>query len=372
MTQSGHQKSDKRIGILMPRCRLTDVGQFDILSYGSIFEARMQPKLTRREFVAAGSVLFAFSFQAHAQDHNRPRRIAMMIAPAEDDPEGQARVAAFRNALQALGWIEGQNLQIDYRWEAGPARSTTYAAELVKLAPEVIVANGSPAVSALHQATRSIPIVFVVVVDPVGAGYVQNLARPGGNITGFSTFEPDIGTKWLELLKEASPNLRRAAVIWDPGFKGFLALWRAIEGAARGFGVEAAGVPFHDDGDDIESGIAKLAREPGGGLIVLPTTLNHTNRERIFSIALRHRLPAIYPFQHYAADGGLMAYGFDNSDLFKRGALYVDRILRGESPGNLPVQAPTKFELIVNLRTARAMELTIPESFLLRADALID
>jgi putative ABC transport system substrate-binding protein len=332
----------------------------------------MQPRLTRREFIAVGSALFALSFQARAQDQDRLRRIAMMIAPAEDDPEGQARVVTFRNALQALGWIEGRNLQIDYRWEAGPDRSTRYAAEIVKLAPEVIVANGTPAVSALHQATHSIPVVFVVVVDPVGAGYVQNLARPGGNITGFSTFEPEMGTKWLELLKEASPNLRQVAVIWDPGFKGFLALWRAIESAARRSGLEAASVPFHDGGDDIEPGIAKLAREPGGGLIVLPTTLNHTYRERIFSEALKHRLPAIYPFRHYAADGGLMAYGFDNTDLFKRSALYVDRILRGESPGNLPVQAPTKFELIVNLRTARAMRLTIPESFLLRADALID
>lgn len=332
----------------------------------------MQPKLTRREFIAVGGALFVLSFQARAQAQDRPRRIAMMIGPPEDDREGQARVAAFRNALQALGWIEGQNLRIDYRWEAGPDRSPSYAAELVKLAPEVIVANGTPALSALHQAPHTIPVVFVVVVDPVGAGYVQNLAHPGGNITGFSTFEPEMGTKWLELLKEASPNLRQVAVIWDPGFKGFLHLWRAIESGARRSGLEAASVPFHDGGDDIEPGIAKLARGPGGGLIVLPTTLNHTYRERIFSVALKHRLPAIYPFRHYAADGGLMAYGFDNTDLFKRSALYVDRILRGESPGNLPVQAPTKFELIVNLRTARAMGLTIPESFLLRADALID
>jgi putative ABC transport system substrate-binding protein len=186
----------------------------------------MQPRLTRREFIAVNGALFALSFQARAQDANRTRRIAMMIAPAADDPEGQARVAAFRNALQSFGWIEGRNLEIDYRWGAGPDRSTSYAAELVKLAPEVIVANGTPAVSALHKATHSIPVVFVVVVDPLGAGYVQNLARPGGNITGFSTFEPEMGTKWLGLLKEASPNLKRVAVVWDPGFKGFLGLWR--------------------------------------------------------------------------------------------------------------------------------------------------
>lgn len=328
--------------------------------------------MIRREFITLVGGAAAWPFSARAQQSGGMRRIALMIAPAEDDPEGQARVAAFRKVLQSLGWTEGRNLQIDYRWGAGPDRSTSYASELVKLAPEVIVANGTPAVSALHQATRSIPVVFVVVVDPVGAGYVHNLARPGGNITGFSTFEPEMGTKWLELLKEASPNLRRVAVIWDPGFKGFLALWRAIESAAIRFGVEAASVPFHDGRDDIQSAIAKVAQETGGGLIVLPTTLNHTYRERIFSLAARYRLPAIYPFRHYASDGGLMAYGFDNNDLFRRSALYVDRILRGESPGNLPVQAPTKFELTINLRTARATEITIPESFLLRADALIE
>jgi putative ABC transport system substrate-binding protein len=329
-------------------------------------------RVRRREFIALGSALFALPLRARAQDQDRLRRIALMIAPAEDDPEGQARVAAFRTALQSLGWTEGRNLQIDYRWLAGPDRSTGYASELVKLAPEVIVANGTPAVSALHQATRSIPVVFVVVVDPVGAGYVRNLAHPGGNITGFSTFEPEMGTKWLELLKEASPNLRRVAVIWDPGFKGFLGLWQAIESAAIRFGLEVASVPFHDGRDDVQSAIAKIAQEAGGGLIVLPTTLNHTYRERIFSIAARYRLPAIYPFRHYASDGGLIAYGFDNNDLFRRSALYVDRILRGENPGNLPVQAPTKFELTVNLRTARATGITLPESFLLRADALIE
>ena len=279
---------------------------------------------------------------------------------------------SFRQKLHELGWIEGRNLQIDYRWAAGPDRSPSYAAELVRLAPDVIVANGTPAVNALHEATRTIPVVFVVVVDPLGAGYVRSLARPGGNITGFSTFEPEMGTKWLELLKEAAPNLRRVAVIWDPGFKGFAGLWRAIKSAAPRLGLDAVSVPFHNRSDDIESAIAGLAQQPGGGFIVLPTTLNHVHRERIFSLAVRHRLPAIYPFRHYATDGGLMAYGFDNNELFSRSALYVDRILRGENPANLPVQAPTKFELIVNLKAAKAIGLTIPESFLLRTDALID
>jgi putative ABC transport system substrate-binding protein len=328
--------------------------------------------MNRREFITLGSTLVWLPIQALAKDNDRPRRIAMMLGPAEDDPEGQARVASFREALQKLGWTEGRNLQIEYRWAAGPDLSTTYAAELVKLAPDVIVANGTPAVSALHQATRSIPVVFVVVVDPVGAGYVQNLARPGGNITGFSTFEPETGTKWLELLKEASPDLRRVAVIWDPGFKGFFALWTAIESAATSFGLVVTSVPFHDGGDDIESIIAKVGPERGGGLIVLPTTLNHAYRERIFAIALKDRLPAIYPFQHYAADGGLMAYGFDNNDLFKRSALYVDRILKGETPSNLPVQAPTKYQLVINLKTAKAIGLTVAPSLIARADEVIE
>jgi ABC-type uncharacterized transport system substrate-binding protein len=328
--------------------------------------------MRRREFIAAFGGAAAWPVVGRAQQQGRPRRIAMMLGPAEDDPEGQARVIGFRQKLQDLGWKEGQNLQIDYRWAAGPDRSTNYAAELVRLAPEVIVANGTPALSAVHQATRTIPVVFVVVVDPVGAGYVESLARPGGNITGFSTFEPEMGTKWLELLKEASPSLGRVAVIWDPGFKGFAALWRAIESASVRLGLDATSVPFHDGRDDIESAVAWVSLQPGGGLIVLPTTLNHTYRERIFSVAARYRLPAIYPFRHYATDGGLMAYGFDNTDLFRRSALYVDRILRGESPANLPVQVPTKFELIVNLRTAKSIGLTIPEAFLLRADTLID
>ena len=328
--------------------------------------------MRRREFFACGSAFLCFLTQSHAQNLDRPRRIAMMVASTEEDPEGQARVLAFRSALHSLGWTEGRNLQVDYRWGAGPDVSTAYAAELVKLAPEVIVANGTPAVSALRQATHSIPVVFVVVVDPVGAGYVENLARPGGNITGFSTFEPEMGTKWLELLKEASPNLRRVAVIWDPGFEGFVALWHAIESAGTTLGLEITSVPFHDGGDDIQSIIAKVAREPGGGLIVLPTTVNHTYRERIFAIALKYRVPAIYPFQHYAADGGLMAYGFNNNDLFTRSALYVDRILRGENPGNLPVQAPTKYDLMINLKTAKALGLTVPASLLARADEVIE
>jgi putative ABC transport system substrate-binding protein len=296
-----------------------------------------------------------------------------MMTNAEGDPEGQSRVTAFRQALGELGWSEGRNITVDYRWGAGEhGRARTHASELATLVPDAILANGSPALDALYRVTQSIPVVFVVVVDPVGAGYVQSLARPGGNITGFSTFEPEIGGKWLELLKEISPRLRRVAVVTDPAFKGFAALSRAIERMAPAFALRATTIVHRDPSDDIEAAAAVFAREPGGGLIVLPTPLNNLSRNRIFALAVRHRLPAMYPFQHYARDGGLMAYGFDSADLFRRGAGYIDRILRGEKPANLPVQAPTKFELFINLKSAKAIGLTIPESVLLQSTEVIE
>lgn len=234
------------------------------------------------------------------------------------------------------------------------------------------MANGSPALDALYRATSSIPVVFVVVADPVGAGYVRSLGRPGGNITGFSTFEPEIGGKWLELLRETAPGLRRVAGILDPAFKGFAALWQATERAAPGLGLQAARIDFRTSADELEPAVAAFAKEPDGALVVLPTALNNLHRDRIFALAARHRLPAIYPFEVYARDGGLMSYGFDSNDLFRQGASYVDRILRGESPANLPVRAPTKYTLVVNLRTAKAMGLAIPESILARANEVIE
>jgi len=225
---------------------------------------------------------------------------------------------------------------------------------------------------ALHRATRTIPVVFVVVVDPVGAGYVRSLAQPGSNITGFSTFDPEIGGKWLELLQEIAPGLKRVGIISDPAFQGFAALLRAIEGMAPSFGLEATSLVFHEPVDDIEADVAKFAREPRGALIVLPTAVNNIYRERLFSLAARHRLPAIYPFRAYAKNGGLMSYGFDSNDLFRRGASYVSRILNGETPAKLPVQAPTKFELVINLKTAKALGLTVPEVMLARAIEVIE
>jgi ABC-type uncharacterized transport system substrate-binding protein len=296
-----------------------------------------------------------------------------LMVNAESDPEGQTRIAAFRQGLAVLGWIEGRNLQFDYRWGASePARAQRLAKELVASAPDAILANGTPALAALHRATRSIPVVFVVVTDPVGAGYVRSLARPGGNITGFSTFEPEIGGKWLELLKEIAPTLRRAGAILDPGFQGFAAVWQAIESLAPRFGLQATKLVFRDAADDIASAIAEFAREPRGGLIVFPTAINNLSRDRIFSLAARYRLPAVYPFRHYATGGGLMSYGFDTPDLFRRAAPYIDRILKGGKPTDLPVQAPTKFELVINLKTAKALGLTVPRSLLGGADEVIE
>ena len=240
------------------------------------------------------------------------------------------------------------------------------------LAPDVIVAHGTPAATAVQRATRSIPIVFVVVVDPVGAGLVEGLAQPGSNITGFSTFEPEIGGKWLELLKEISPRLKRVAGILDPAFRGFAVIWRSIESFAPTFGLSVTSVVHRASSDNIESAVAAFAQEEDGGLIVLPTPINFFSRERIFSLAARHHLPAVYPFQSFATDGGLMSYGFDSRDLFRRGASYVNRILKGEKPADLPVQAPTKYELIINLKTARALGLEVPAKLLALADEVIE
>jgi putative ABC transport system substrate-binding protein len=295
------------------------------------------------------------------------------MIPAENDPNGQAYAGAFRDALRELGWTEGRNVLIDYRWNAGnPDLVQRYAAEVVATSPDVILANGTPATSTLRLATQNIPVVFVVVTDPVGAGFVQSLARPGGNITGFSTFEPEIGGKWLELLNEISPNLRRVAGLLDPSFKGFAAVWRSVENSASRLGITATNIAFHDPSSDIEPALATLAKDGMGGLIVLPTSTNGIARPRILSLAAQYHLPAVYPFRQYAADGGLMSYGFDPRDQFVRGASYVDRILRGERPADLPVQAPTKYDLIINLKTAKILNLTIHQSLLATASEVIE
>ena len=330
--------------------------------------------MNRRQFgVLLASAASGLPMLARAQTTGRTRIVGLLIVNRERDEEGRARAAAFRTALRQLGWTEGGNLRIDVRWDAeDPQRAETYAEDLLKLGPDVIVVNGSPGLSALQRATRTVPIVFVVVTDPLGSGYVQSLARPGGNITGFSTFAPEIGGKWLGLLKELSPALKRVACILDPSFRGFAAIWREIESAAPTFGLAASSIAFRDSGDDLESALGSFAKVSNGGLIVAPTAINNAARDRIIGLAARYRLPAVYPFAHFAIAGGLLAYGFEPKDLFARSAAYVDRILRGESAGSLPVQAPTRFEMIVNLKAARALDLHPAASFLARADRVID
>jgi putative ABC transport system substrate-binding protein len=307
---------------------------------------------------------------AHAQD--RMRRVALMMVSAENDREGQERVVAFRAALGRLGWSDGANMRLEVRWLHGDLdRTRSYASQLVAEAPDVIVANGTAAVAALQERTSTIPVVFVLVFDPLGSGFVRSLSKPGGNITGFSTFEPDMGTKWLELLKELAPSLSLVGLLTEPGFKGFARLLDEIERHAAGFGVKTRSVPIHAS-TDIDERIPRLAQEGDAGLIVLPTPVNAALRQRIISLASEYRLPAMYPFSYYCRDGGLMAYGANAGDLFNRAAPYVARILQGERPGNLPVEGPTKFQLVVNLKTARQLNVVVPPTLLTRADEVIE
>jgi putative ABC transport system substrate-binding protein len=278
-------------------------------------------------------------------------------------------------ALFAKAWRSsaGSNLATFNSIFGGePERARIHAAELVAAACDAILANGTPPVTALRQTKTNIPIVFAVVTDPVGAGFVQSLSHPGGNITGFSTFEPSMGNKWLELLREAAPELQRVRCILDPGFKGFSAVLQEIENSAPKLGLEVSKLLLREKSDDIEGQVSKFGAISNAGLIVFPTAINDIERGRIFAIAQRHRLPAIYPFRHFARDGGLLAYGFDPPDLFRRSAAYIDRILKGANPADLPVQAPTRYEFIVNLKTAKTMGLSLAPTLLARADEIIE
>jgi putative tryptophan/tyrosine transport system substrate-binding protein len=329
--------------------------------------------MKRREFITLlGGAAAAWPIAASAQQGRQMRRIGFLMSYREGDPEGEQRLSAFRESLRQAGWVDGQTARVHVRWFDGdPERAKAHAKELVEQSPDVIVANGTPAVAALRQLTSSIPIVFVVVVDPVGAGFVKSLSRPGGNITGFSTFEPQIGGKWLELLKEIAPRISRVGVLMDPEFRGFSELWLTIESMAPTFGLQAIAVHGRDSAE-IEKAIGGFARQEDGGLIALPTPVNSVQRAQIFALATRHRLPAVYPFSFHARGGGLLSYGFDSVDLFKRAAPYVARILNGDKPGDLPVQAPTKFELVINLKAARAIGLEVSPTLLSRADEVIE
>ena len=314
----------------------------------------------------------AIPLVAQAQQADRIRRVGVMHGHAASDPAAQARVAAFRQALQQLGWIDGRNLQIDYRWSGGNAADTRkYAAELVALSPDVILTNGAAILAPLLQVTNSVPIVFVTVADPVGAGFVESLAKPGGNATGFTAQEYGLAGKNLELLKEIAPSTQQAAVIRDPVTTQGIGFFGAIQNAAPSVGIEVRPLNLRDAGE-IERAIADFARAPNGGLVVTASALAFVHRDLLVGLAARHKLPAIYPAREFIDSGGLFAYGPETLDQYRRAAAYVDRILKGEKPANLPVQAPTKYELVINRKTAKALGLTIPQSMLARADEVIE
>ena len=329
--------------------------------------------MQRREFITLLSgAAAAWPLAARAQQGERMRRIGVLMSLAADDQEGQARLTAFVQGLQELGWTDGRNVQIDYRWPAGDAeRIRRYAAELAALAPDIILAGGGAVVPSLLQATRAIPIVFTQTPDPVGAGFVESLARPGGNVTGFMLHEYGIGAKWLELLKEIAPHVTRAAVIRDAAIASGIGQWGAIQTAAPSFGVELRPVDVRD-ASEIERAIAAFARSPNGGLIVAASTLAVVHRDLIVTLAARHKLPAVYPSRFFVRSGGLIFYGPDSVEPHRRAAGCVDRILKGEKPADLPVQAPTKYELVINLKTARALGLDVPPTLLARADEVIE
>ena len=325
----------------------------------------------RREFVAALGGAAAWPFAGHAQQAERMRRVGVLMGFSENDPFTQRIVSAFAQALRRFGWVEGKNIVIDYRFAAGdPTLYKTYAAELVGLAPDAILASPGTSVAALRQQTRSIPIVIVLLPDPVGQGFVQSLARPGGNITGFSSFDGPLMGKWLELLKEVAPSVTHVAVIYNPGTAFVPLLNRGIEAAAPSFGMTVTLAPVHDDGA-IEQAIAAQAHAPGGGLIALPDSFNVAHRDAIVAAAARHSLPLIGTVE-FPRGGGLMSYTFNGVELHAQAASYIDRILRGANPADLPVQQPTKYSLIINIKTAKALGLSVPPAMLDLADEVIE
>ena len=329
--------------------------------------------MRRREVIALiGGAAATWPLAARAQQPEQMRRIGVLMNIAADDPEGPSRLAMFQQVLQQLGWSEGRNVRIDIRYGANDVdRDRIYATELVALAPDVILAAGTLGVSALQRVTRTIPIVFVGVSDPVGAGLVDTLARPGANATGFMLFEYSSSGKWLELLKEIMPRLTRAAVLRDSANPAGIAQFGAVQAAAQSLGVEMNPIGIRDT-DEIERAVAAFARSANGGLIVTPGASDSAYRDLIIALAARHKLPAVYGFRFDVTGGGLISYGVDHVDQFRHAAAYVDRILKGEKPANLPVQAPTKYELWVNLKTAKALGLTVPQSILARADGVIE
>ncbi len=329
--------------------------------------------MRRREFIAAlGGAVVAWPLAARAQQGEHVRRIGVLLSVATDDPEYPTLLGAFLHGLQELGWSDGRNLKVEVRWGGGSAEGTRkHAVELVALAPDVIVAPGGASTAPLLQATRSIPVVFTIIPDPVGAGFVDSLARPGRNATGFTSFEYGIGGKWLELLKEVAPGVTRVGVLRDPANPVGIGQWDAIQAAAPASGVEASPIDLRD-ALEIERDLVAFARSANGGLVVTSGAPSVRHRDLIVGMAAEHKLPAIYYAKSFVARGGLISYGADRTDQFRSAAGYVDRILKGEKPADLPVLTPTEYELAVNLKTARTLGLTVPPSLLARADEVIE
>jgi len=329
--------------------------------------------MRRRAFIKVmGGGVIAWPLTARAQQPEPVRRIGVLWPFSAEDPRAKASLAALKEGLQQLGWIEGRNLRVDARWSTGNLDDNRRnAAELVALTPDLIFASGSAAVGPLLQATRTIPIVFAIVPDPVGAGYVASLARPGGNATGFTSFEFGIGAKWLELLKQLIPGLTRVAVIRDPSITAGIGQWGAIQATAPSFGVELSPISVSDTGE-LETAIASFARGSNGGLIVTGSALAVVHRDLIVKLAARYKLPAVYYERYFVAAGGLISYGPDYVDQYRQAAAYIHRILKGEKPFDLPVQTPTKYELVINLKTAKALGLTVAPSVITQAGEVIE
>ena len=328
--------------------------------------------MKRRDLITLlSAAVFLLPLAVRAQQSFR--RLGVLLNLSENDLEAQRLVTSFREELAQLGWADGRNLRVDYRWTGGDAdRARALAKELIELSPDIIVGYATPSVVALRQETTSIPIVFLAVTDPVGQGIVASLAHPGSNITGFQDFEISLGTKWMEALQQIAPNIKRVTTIFNPRTAPYYPLYLgAIGEAASSFAVELIAVQVHDDAE-VENAISAIGREPNAGLFVLPDTFNFTHRRTIIALAERYRLPAVYFFPFFAREGGLISYGPDAIDMVQRTAGYVDRILKGGKVADLPVQQPTKFQLIINLKTARALGLTVPQSLLARADEVIE
>jgi putative ABC transport system substrate-binding protein len=328
--------------------------------------------MRRREFITLAGGAVAWPLAARAQQPERMRRIGVLLPGTANDAEYQARIVAFLQGLQQLGWSEGRNVRIDTRWAAGDANLIRkYVAELIALAPDVILAPGNTTVGPLLQATRAVPIVFTTLLDPVGAGFVESLARPGGNATGFIAFEYGLSGKWLELLKQIAPSLTRVAILRDPTTAAGIGQFAAIQSVAPSLSVEVNPVNMRDAGE-IERAVTDFARSPNGGLIVTAGAGSAIHGDLIITLAARHKLPAVYGDRHFVTGGGLISYGPDRVDQYRQAAGYIDRILKGDKPGDMPVQAPTKYGLAINLKTAKALSLAVPPSLLASADEVIE